>query len=95
MKTILGLLALSFSAAAPAATVCYQIYSSSNTLVWQGSQPPVRLDRPAIEDEVKKMVPGGHLIIVDDHGSLCQPIDTRPGKTSRQVGGRYGNGNGN
>jgi hypothetical protein len=86
MKMILALLALSFSAAAPAAG-CYQIFSSSNVLVWQGTKPPVPLDRPEIDDEVRKLVPGGHLIIVDDRSAPCQLIDAipkKPAKAARQ-----------
>ncbi|MDR3299827.1 MAG: hypothetical protein LBU43_07475 [Candidatus Accumulibacter sp.] len=77
MKTIAALLALTFSATA-SATMCYQIFSSSNVLVWQGNRPPVQLDRPSIEDEVRKMVPGGHLIIVEEQSAPCQPVDTMP-----------------
>ncbi|MDR0379826.1 MAG: hypothetical protein LBI62_07795 [Candidatus Accumulibacter sp.] len=88
MKMLLALLAFSFSAAA-SASVCYQIYSSTNVLVWQGDKPPVELDHLTIEDEVKKMVPDGHLIIVDGSTAPCQPVDTRPGSTAPRVGGRY------
>jgi hypothetical protein len=70
------LLALSFSTVASAA-MCYQIFSSANALVWQGKTPPVVLDSLDLNDEVKKMVPGGHLIIVDDQNAApCQPVDT-------------------
>jgi hypothetical protein len=86
MKMILALLAFSFSAAVHAAG-CYQIFSSSNVLMWQGAQPPVPLDRPEIDDEVKKMVPDGHLIIVDDRSTPCLAVDDiprKPAKASRQ-----------
>ena len=86
MKMILALLALSFSTAAPAAG-CYQIFTSSNVLVWQGNKPPIPLDRPEIDDEVRKIVPDGHLIIVDDRSAPCQAIDAipkKPGKAARQ-----------
>jgi hypothetical protein len=89
-KTILSLLVLSFSTAV-SASVCHQIYSSSDVLVWQGIKPPVRLDRPTIEEEVKKMVPDGHLIIIDNHSASCPPVDTRSESRSQQVRGRYGN----
>jgi hypothetical protein len=88
MKILFALLAFSFSAAA-SASVCYQIYSPANTLVWQGDRPPIELDHPTIEDEVKKMVPNGHLIIVDDSTAPCLPIDTRPESVTPRVGGRY------
>jgi hypothetical protein len=79
MKMIVALLALSFSTAASAAG-CYQIFTSSNVLVWQGIKSPIPLDRPAIDDEVKKMVPDGHLIIVDDQGGPCPAVDAIPKK---------------
>jgi hypothetical protein len=88
MKMLLALLAFSFSAAA-SASVCYQIYSSANVLVWQGDRSPIELDHPTIEDEVKKMVPDGHLIIVDSSAAPCQPIDTRPESATPRIGGRY------
>jgi hypothetical protein len=72
--------------------MCYQIFSSSNVLVWQGNRPPVQLDHPAIDDEVEKMVQGGHLIIIDDHSAPCQPINTIPEKTSPRVVKRSGTG---
>lgn len=79
MKTLFALLALSLSATA-SASVCYQIYSSSNTLVWQGNTSPVPLDYPAIDDEVKRLIPGGHMIIVDDRSSPCRSFGTLPEK---------------
>jgi hypothetical protein len=86
MKTILALLALSFSAAASAIT-CYQIFSPGNVLVWQGSTPPVRLDNANIDEQVAKLVPKGHLIIVDDKNAPCNPINTTPaGATKRNQG---------
>jgi hypothetical protein len=88
MKKIIALLALSFSTAA-SAVGCYQIFTSSNVLVWQGTTPPIPLDRPAIDDEVGKMVPDGHLIIVDDRSAPCQAIDVipkKPAKAPRQGG---------
>ncbi|MDR0440335.1 MAG: hypothetical protein LBI59_05040 [Candidatus Accumulibacter sp.] len=88
-KIILALLALSFSTAASAAG-CYQIFTSSNILVWQGTKPPVSLDRPEIDEEVKKMVPDGHLIIVDDQDAPCQTIDATR-KTTKES--RWSSGN--
>ncbi|MDR1935117.1 MAG: hypothetical protein LBS49_05985 [Candidatus Accumulibacter sp.] len=85
MKTILALLALSFSAAA-SATACYQIYSPSNTLVWQGQRPPISMDRPDLDEEVKKMVPGGHLIVIDDRSVPCQSIDATSKRPFSQAG---------
>lgn len=78
-KTVVALLALSFSAAASAVT-CYQIFSPKNELVWQGNTSPVRLDRADIDDQVAKMVPNGHLIIVDDKNAPCNPVDKAPAK---------------
>jgi hypothetical protein len=77
-KTVLALLALSFSAAASAVT-CYQIFSPKNELVWQGVTPPIRLDSTDIDDQVAKMVPNGHLIIVDDKNTPCLLIDMTSG----------------
>jgi hypothetical protein len=74
MKTIAALLAFSFSTAASAIT-CYQIFSPANELIWQGNTPPIRLDNANIEEQVAKMVPNGHLIIVDDKNAPCDPIN--------------------
>lgn len=73
MRTFFALLALSFSPAALSA--CYQIYSGSNQLVWQSEQPPFRMDRLSIDGEVKKMVPNGHMVIVDDRRTPCPTFD--------------------
>jgi hypothetical protein len=89
MKIPLALLALSFSTAA-SATGCYQIFTSSNVLVWQGTKPPVPLDRPEIDEEVKKMAPDGHLVIVDDQNAPCQTVNAlqKPAKDSRWSSGK-------
>jgi hypothetical protein len=87
MKMILALLTLTFSTAA-SAIGCYQIFTSSNALVWQGPRPPVPLDRSAIDDEVKKMVPDGHLVIVDDQSTPCQEVDETPNKNPARLRSR-------
>ncbi|GHU18927.1 hypothetical protein FACS189475_05220 [Betaproteobacteria bacterium] len=74
------LLALSFSTAASAA-MCFQIFTPANELVWQGKTPPVPLDIPNINDEVQKMVPTGHLVIIDDRTAPCQAINRTRGAT--------------
>lgn len=82
MKTAFALLALSFSSAAVSA--CYQIYSPTNQMVWQGSQPPFAMDQLALNDEVKKIVPNGHLIIVDERTAPCHAFDATGGKAEQQ-----------
>jgi hypothetical protein len=76
------LLALSFSTAA-SATMCYQIFTPANVLVWQGKTPPVPLDSLDLNDEVGKMVPSGHLVIIDNQTAPCQAIDTTRGAAPR------------
>ena len=80
MKVILIVLAACFSPAALSA--CYQIFDSSNRLAWQGDEPPVALNRLDLDDEVKKIVPGGHLIIVDDRQTVCRPMGSLGSGTS-------------
>ncbi|MDR3221207.1 MAG: hypothetical protein LBU46_04250 [Candidatus Accumulibacter sp.] len=87
MKIIVALLALSFSAAASAG-VCYQIHSSSNVLVWQGTKPPIQMDKSAIDEEIGKMIPGGHLTIIDDQTTACRPLDKIPKKAPPRSGKR-------
>ena len=77
MKVILVVLAACFSPAALSA--CYQIFDSSNRLAWQDDEPPVALNRLDLDDEVKKIVPGGHLIIVDDQQTACWPMGSLRG----------------
>ena len=72
MRAILIVLAACFSPAA--LSVCYQIFDSSNRLAWQGDEPPVAMNRLDLDDEVKRIVPGGHLIIVDDQQTTCRPM---------------------
>jgi hypothetical protein len=86
MKTIVALLALSFSAAASAIT-CYQIFSPGNILVWQGNTPPIRLDNVNIDEQVAKLVPNGHLIIVDDKNIPCNPVNTIPVEAAKRSQG--------
>jgi hypothetical protein len=77
------LLALSFPTTASAA-LCYQIFTPANALVWQGKTPPVPLDGLDLNDEVRKMVPSGHLVIIEDSNSApCQAIDTTPGAATK------------
>lgn len=86
MKTVFALLAISFSSAAVSA--CYQIYSPTNQLVWQGSQPPFAMDQLALNDEVKKIVPNGHLIIVDDRTAPCYALDATDLKAAQYKNAR-------
>ena len=82
MKTFLALLTLLVSTAASAA--CYFIYSPSNEVVWRGMSAPVAMDSVAIDREVQKLVPKGHLVISNDAEALCSPLDlTTPRKTMR------------
>lgn len=80
MKTILALLALTFSTAAFSA--CYMIYAPTNELVWRGTTPPVRMDAFSLSDEVRKMVPNGHLVINSEPFALCPPLDTAAPETA-------------
>jgi hypothetical protein len=73
MRTVLALLAIFFSSAAGA--TCYQIFSPANTVVWQGTRPPVAMDDPSIGSAVERIAPGGHLVIVDDVAAPCRSID--------------------
>ena len=82
MKTLLALLALSASTAASA--TCYQIYSPSNELMWQRTTAPVSMDAPSINDEVQKMVPNGHMVIIDDRSTPCPDFDVIKRKTMRE-----------
>lgn len=82
MKTVFALLALLFSSAAMSA--CYQIYSPTNQLVWQGNQPPFAMDQLALNDQVMKIVPNGHLIIVDDRTAPCYAFDATGRRAEQQ-----------
>jgi hypothetical protein len=82
MKTIFALLALVVSTAASSA--CFMIYAPSNELVWQGNSAPISMDRVALDDEVRKLVPNGHLVIVDTTGTSCPSLDLTTRTTMRQ-----------
>ncbi len=74
MKTIMILSSLVISTAASAA--CYQIFAPNNVLVWQNAMAPVPMDSPSIAGDIGALVPGGHLVIVDDRAATCFPLDT-------------------
>ena len=86
MKTtafsLLLLPALALSSAASA--TCYQIFAPNNELVWQKMTAPVPMDSPSVSDEVRKLVPGGHLVIVDDRTAPCPELDSIKRKTMRE-----------
>lgn len=82
MKTILALLALSASTAASAA--CYMIYSPTNELVWRGRT--LRADAPSLTDEVRKIVPNGHLVINSEPYVSCLPLNAAAPRTAMQQG---------
>lgn len=82
MKTIFALLALVVSTAASSA--CFMIFAPSNELVWQGTSAPISMDRVALDDEVHKLVPKGHLVIVDTMGAPCPKLDLTTRTTMRQ-----------
>ena len=82
MKTIFALLALAVSTAASSA--CYMIYTPANELVWQSSAPPVSMDKVALDDEVQRLVPKGHLVIVDTAGTSCRKLDLTTRTTMRE-----------
>lgn len=74
MKTLLLLLATLFSA--PAISSCYQVLSPDNKLVWQDDKPPVPLDSLALDEQLARFVPNGHLVIIDDRTTPCRFVDT-------------------
>ncbi|MFB0936745.1 MAG: hypothetical protein QMB52_13300 [Propionivibrio sp.] len=83
MKSVLALLAFVFSTAASSA--CYMIFAPTNELVWRGMSPPVRMDSPSLRDEIRKIVPNGHLVISNEASVSCPALDlTAPRKTMRQ-----------
>ena len=82
MKTILMLSSLVVSTAASAA--CYPILAPNNVRVWQNATPPVPMDSPSVAGAVGEMVPGGHLVIVDDRAAICYPLDIVPKKAPSQ-----------
>ena len=77
MRAILIVLTACFSPVALSA--CYQIFDPTNRLAWQGDEPPVAMNRLDLDAEVKKIVPGGHLIIVDDDQTTCRPMGSLGG----------------
>jgi len=84
MKTILALLALVFSTAASSS--CYMIFGPTNELVWRGTTPPVKMDSVSLSDEVRKIVPSGHLVISSEPFASCPALDsTAPRTTMRQT----------
>ena len=85
MKTAFTILAFFFSSSAMA--TCYQIFAPSNELLWQGTQPPVAMDTLSLGDEVKKIVPNGHLVIVDDRQTPCPSFDATGDKGARRAAG--------
>lgn len=83
MKTVFALLVLSFSSAATAA--CYQILLPSNEVVWQGRRPPIAMDTLSLNEEVRKIVPNGHLIVVDNWMAPCPAFDnTAAGRAAQR-----------
>lgn len=82
MKTIVLLVALVGSTTASA--MCYQIFAPGNELVWQNTTAPVAMDSPSIADEIRKIVPGGHLVIVDDRSAPCPAFDAVKRKSMRE-----------
>lgn len=82
MKTIFALLVLSVSTTAY--SECYSIYSESNELVWQGTAAPVSMATLSISDEVRKLVPKGHMVIADSDAARCPAIDLIKRTTMRQ-----------
>ncbi len=82
MKTIFALVALAFSTAASSS--CFLIYSPSNELVWRGNTAPVSMEKLSIDDEVQKMEPKGHLIIVETVGAPCSNLDLTTQTTAKQ-----------
>jgi isocitrate lyase len=82
MKTAFALLALSVSTAASSA--CYSIYTSANELVWQGTSSPVPMNTLSINDEVRKKVPDGHMVVANNAGALCFAVDVTTRDTMRQ-----------
>jgi len=86
MKTIFALLALVVSTAA--SSTCYMILTPSNEVVWQGSSAPVSMDKVALDAEVQKLVPQGHLIIIDISATPCPSLDLTARVTTREKVGK-------
>ena len=84
MKTILAVLALTFSTAASSA--CYMIYAPTNELVWRGTTPPVKMDAFSLSDEVRKIVPNGHLVISSEPFASCPALDATAPRTAMRQG---------
>ena len=82
MKTFFALLALCFSTAASSA--CYMIYAPSNELVWRDALPPVPMDSVSISHEVRKKVPAGHMVIIQDDSAPCLSLDLTTRTTLRK-----------
>jgi len=86
MKTIFALLALAFSTVASSS--CYLIYTPSNEVVWRGNTAPVSMDKLALDAQVQKMVPKGHLVIVDTVGAPCTSLDLTTETTKNEKVGK-------
>ena len=82
MKTFFAALAICFSTAASSA--CYMIYTPSNELVWRDALPPVPMNSASVSHEVRKKVPGGHLVIIQDDSAPCLSMDLTKRTTLRQ-----------
>ena len=82
MKTIFALVALAFSSVASCA--CYLIYTPANELVWRSNTVPVSMENLSLNDEVQKLVPKGHLVIVDTVGAPCTKLDLTAPTTMKQ-----------
>ncbi len=84
MKTILSLLVFTFSTAASSA--CYMIFGPTNELVWRGGVPPVKMDAVSLSDEVRKIVPNGHLVISSEPFASCSALDATAPRTAMRQG---------
>lgn len=80
MKTIFALMMLVFSTAASSA--CYMIFGPANELVWRGTAPPVKMDSVSLGDEVRKIVPNGHLVISSEPFASCPSLDSVAPRTA-------------
>jgi hypothetical protein len=66
-----------------AAAQCYTLYSPSNKVVYQSTEPLVDLSRP-VSAQVEALHPGHHLVISD--GNHCPEVDERGLATRIPIG---------
>ncbi|HEX8989878.1 MAG TPA: hypothetical protein VF816_18105 [Rhodocyclaceae bacterium] len=71
-------IALLLVALAPGASSagCFTVYGPSNQTLYQSPRTPVPMDTLFIDQEVKRIFPGGHLVV--DESYLCPIVTPGP-----------------